>query len=272
MPAPLGAYAQALLQRFGSLLHVSLHNSNNNNDNNQRAKRLLAYAPRYTCSKVRIASKNAKTLMPKEWYMLLPAHGSNICLALSKSLLKKKNMAWCDCNIDVSKSMAEGLEKGKYGAKRRRFLATAVSFVQLLASLYYTAQNVACRAKRCVRVTPLFTFAQILTAQCSPWHPGTETAETFRESRKVDSLLSFCIVYIKFVECDIPHPRLRCRTCRCFLLILGFRHLQHTIVFNKIVSTKSRGILTTDGGSILRLRDVCQNSFARDNKNVVKDN
>lgn len=55
--------------------------------NNQTGNYFSADA--LTCSNVRSASRNANTLAPKEWYMLLSAHGSMIFLASSKSLLKK---------------------------------------------------------------------------------------------------------------------------------------------------------------------------------------
>ncbi|KYM83953.1 hypothetical protein ALC53_05660 [Atta colombica] len=54
----------------------------------KRCRKNVKY--RNTCSNVRIASRNANTLVPREWYMLLSAQGSMIFFASSKSLLKKQ--------------------------------------------------------------------------------------------------------------------------------------------------------------------------------------
>lgn len=62
-----------------------------------------------TCSRVRIPSRNVITQDPKEWYILVSAHGSRIFLAWSKSLLKKRCIAFFASINDVSKSMDVGL-------------------------------------------------------------------------------------------------------------------------------------------------------------------
>jgi len=66
---------------------------------------------RNTCSNVRIASRNANTLVPREWYMLLSAQGSMIFFASSKSLLKKQWIAFFASIIAVSKSIDASLDK-----------------------------------------------------------------------------------------------------------------------------------------------------------------
>lgn len=100
-----GAHAHTLLQHVRCLLDVFLHIAYDTIIKEDRFRAVLTQINkkncsehdernvmnnRNTCSNVRIASRNANTLAPREWYMLLSAHGSKIFLASSKSLLKKQ--------------------------------------------------------------------------------------------------------------------------------------------------------------------------------------
>ncbi|KYQ52730.1 Sequestosome-1 [Trachymyrmex zeteki] len=86
-----------MIQRESPIISRTSSTSSTSSSNGTLPKQMLDRKNvinkyRNTCSNVRIASKNANTLVPREWYMLLSAHGSRIFLASSKSLLKKHNI------------------------------------------------------------------------------------------------------------------------------------------------------------------------------------